>query len=109
MSRRVASASAWNRSSVTSSVGKPTTIWLYVSAWASAPCRRADEGLGLLALPAQAEDAEEERREEDLHAHDDERGAENGEALLGEAAEPTVGPDRDDDAAHGQPDEDHRA
>src|SRR6476661_5170625 len=55
-----------------------------------------------LAAAAQAENAQQERGEEDLGAHGDQRGRHDGELLLGQAAEAAVDPDSHD---HGSEDE----
>src|SRR5262245_6691182 len=66
---------------------------------AAAAVRVASTAKVLALGPAQAEDREQERREEDLHADDDQRRREDRHALLGEAAEAAREPLPDHDAA----------
>src|SRR5215217_4882192 len=62
-----------------------------------------------LVAPAQAEDRQEERREEDLDPDDEQRHREHREALLGELAEAAVDPDAHDHDRQHEPREHHRA
>src|SRR5690242_10540718 len=68
----------------------------------TAMARRRIELLGA----AQAEDAQQEGREEDLDADDDQRRRQHGQALLGQLAEAAVDPGDADDRRQHQPDGD---
>jgi hypothetical protein len=61
------------------------------------------------ARPAQAQDREHERREEDLHADDEDACRHERDLALAEPARALRDPARDDDHAADEPDEDQRS